>query len=156
MKAMPHYQAKMSSKGQLTIPAAVREHFNLQPWDIVDFYIDVDDRSVRIMARNKSISDYPPGDDLPRGERPATFAEMDEPVSEYLSEKDERISHKWRERLTIGSAGERSFFDGLDELKLPSRGRPITRADIDAAIDEEIDARLGRAREGRRSKEKRR
>ncbi len=37
---MPHYQAKMSSKGQLTIPSAVREHFDLKTGDIVDFYFD--------------------------------------------------------------------------------------------------------------------
>jgi bifunctional DNA-binding transcriptional regulator/antitoxin component of YhaV-PrlF toxin-antitoxin module len=95
---MPHYQAKMSSEGQLTIPPAVREHFALKAGDIVDFYIDAEDRSVRIMARNKSISDYPMGFDLPPGERPATLAEMDEAISEYLSEKDERISREWRER----------------------------------------------------------
>jgi len=133
---MPHYQAKMSSKGQLTIPSAVREHFDLKAGDIVDFYIDAEDRSVRIMARNKSISGYPMGYDLPPGQRPATLAEIDEAIGEYLAEKDERISR-------------RSFFDGLDELKLPSVGRPVTRADIDAAIDEEIDARRRRAKDRR-------
>jgi antitoxin PrlF len=95
---MPHYEAKMSAAGQLTIPEAVRKHFDLKPGDIVDFYVDAEDGSVRIMARNKSISDYPIGFDLPPGERPATFGELDEAVSEYLSEKDERISREWRER----------------------------------------------------------
>ena len=37
---MAHYQAKMSSKGQLATPSAVREHFNLKTGDIVDFYDD--------------------------------------------------------------------------------------------------------------------
>ena len=82
---MPHYQAKMSSEGQLTIPLAVREHFDLKAGDIVDFYIDAADRSVRMLVRNKSI------------------------------------------------------FDHLDELKLPSIGRPVTREDIDAAIGEEME-----------------
>lgn len=94
---MPHYEARVSSEGQLTIPEAVREHFNLKPGDIVDFYIDAFGRSVRILARNKSISE-PFGFDLPPGERPVTFAEMDEAIAEYLSEKDERISREWRER----------------------------------------------------------
>ncbi len=82
---MPHYEARMSSNGELTIPSAVREHFDLKAWDIVDFYVDDADGSVRILARN------------------------------------------------------RSFFDGLDELKLPSIGRPVTREDIDAAIAQEME-----------------
>jgi antitoxin PrlF len=82
---MPHYQAKMSSEGQLMIPSAVREHFDLKAGDIVDFYVDDADRSVRMLVRNKSI------------------------------------------------------FDRLDELKLPSIGRPVTREDIDAAIGEEME-----------------
>ena len=82
---MPHYEARMSSNGELAIPSAVREHFDLKAGDIVDFYIDDADRSVRILARNKSI------------------------------------------------------FDRLDELKLPSIGRPVTREDIDAAIAEEME-----------------
>jgi hypothetical protein len=44
-----------------------------------------------------------------------------------LAEKQERIS--WR-----------GFFDGLDELKRPAIGRPVTRADIKAAVDKEFDA----------------
>jgi len=137
MKAMPHYEARMSSNGQLTIPAAVREHFELKPGDIVDFYIDDADRSVRMLARNKGISDRLEGFDLAAAGRPVTLAEMDEAIGDSLAEKDERISR-------------RSFFDSLDELKLPSIGRPVTRADIDTAIDEEIDARRRRAKDKRR------
>ena len=91
---MPHYQAKMSSEGQLTIPSAVREHFDLKAGDIVDFYVDDADRSIRMLVRNKSI------------------------------------------------------FDHLDELKLPSIGRPVTRDDIDAAIEQEVNARYGRTPSG--------
>ncbi len=93
---MPHYQAKMSSEGQLTIPSAVREHFDLKAGDIVDFYVDDADRSIRMLVRNKSI------------------------------------------------------FDCLDELKLPSIGRPVTREDIDAAIGEEMEEQERRIRDQRR------
>jgi|ERR1700719_511699 antitoxin PrlF len=97
---MAHYQAKMSSKGQLTMPSAIREHFNLKTGDIVDFYIDDVERSVRILVRNKSIFErleelkLPPS---PSG-RPVTLAEMDEAIGEYLTEKHERISREWAER----------------------------------------------------------
>src|SRR5215470_4267803 len=92
MRVMPHYQARMSSKGRLTVPSAVRDHFALKAGDIVDFYVDDAERSVRILARNKSI------------------------------------------------------FDRLDELKLPSIGRPVTREDIDAAISEEMEEQERRIR----------
>jgi antitoxin PrlF len=95
---MPHYQAKMSSKGQLTMPAAVREHFDLKPGDIVDFYVDDADRSVRLLARNKSIFDSLEELKLPPRGRPVTVAEMDEAIGEYLAEKHDRISREWNER----------------------------------------------------------
>jgi AbrB family looped-hinge helix DNA binding protein len=95
---MAHYQAKMSSKGQLTVPSAVREHFNLKSGDVIDFYVDDADRSVRMLARNKSIFDGLEELKLPRGAPPVTLAEMDEAIGEYLAEKHERISREWQER----------------------------------------------------------
>ena len=97
---MPHYQAKMSSKGQLTVPSAVREHFGLKTGDIVDFYFDDSERAVRMLVRNRSIFErleelkLPP----PPDGRPVTLAEMDDVIAEYLTEKHERISREWKER----------------------------------------------------------
>jgi antitoxin PrlF len=97
---MPHYEAKLSSKGQLTMPAAVREHFNIKAGDIVDFYVEDAEDSVRLLVRNKSIFErleepkLPP----PPNGRPVTVAEMDEAIGEYLAEKHERISREWDER----------------------------------------------------------
>jgi bifunctional DNA-binding transcriptional regulator/antitoxin component of YhaV-PrlF toxin-antitoxin module len=101
---MPHYQAKMSSKAQLTMPSAVREHFDLKTGDIVDFYVDDTEDSVRLIVGNKSIFDrleelkLPP----PPDGRPVTLAEMDEAIGEYLAEKHERISREWEERHEFG------------------------------------------------------
>jgi antitoxin PrlF len=95
---MLHYQAKMSSKGQLTIPSAVREHFDLKTGDIVDFYFDGAERSVRVLVRNKSIFDRLEELKLPSRGRPATPEEIDEAIGDYLAEKHERISREWRER----------------------------------------------------------
>lgn len=97
---MAHYQAKMSSKGQLTLPAAVREHFELKTGDLVDFYVEDERRSVYILVRNKSILDrldelkLPP---RPDG-RPVTVEEMDEAIGEFLTEKHDRITREWNER----------------------------------------------------------
>ena len=89
---MAHYQAKMSSTGQLAIPSAGPEHFNLKTGDIVDFYVDDADRSTRILARNNSIFDGLEDLKLPRG------GHMDEAIGEYLAEKHERISREWQRR----------------------------------------------------------
>jgi len=51
-------------------------------------------------------------------------------------------------KLTVIPIRRRSIFDHLDELKLPSIGRPVTRDDIDAAIEQEVNARYGRTPSG--------
>jgi bifunctional DNA-binding transcriptional regulator/antitoxin component of YhaV-PrlF toxin-antitoxin module len=93
---MPHYQAEMASKGELTIPEAVREHFDMKTGDIVDFYIDDTDRSVRLLVRNKSIFDRREDLKLPSLGWPVTVEEMDEAIGDYLAEKHERISRNER------------------------------------------------------------
>ena len=96
---MPHYQAKLSSKGQLTVPASVREHFDLKTGDIVDFYVDKTERAVRMVARNKSIVELAGMLDAYRlpGGHAATIQEMHEAVGDHLAEKHERISREWNE-----------------------------------------------------------
>jgi bifunctional DNA-binding transcriptional regulator/antitoxin component of YhaV-PrlF toxin-antitoxin module len=34
---MPHYEARMSSKGEITVPAEVRGFFDLKDGDLIDF-----------------------------------------------------------------------------------------------------------------------
>ena len=46
--------AKLTSKGQVTIPKAVRETLNLAPGDRVSFYVQADG-DVVLRARNKPI-----------------------------------------------------------------------------------------------------
>ncbi len=89
----------MSSNGQLTIPSAIHEHFDLKAGDIVVFYIDDADRSVRMLVRNKSIFDCLEELELPPDGRLATVAEMDEAIGEYLAEKHERISRMGMKNL---------------------------------------------------------
>jgi antitoxin PrlF len=49
-------------------------------------------------------------------------------------------------KLTVTPIRRRSIFDRLEELKLPSIGRPVTRADIDAAIGDEMEEQERRIR----------
>ena len=50
------HKAKVTSKGQITIPAEVREAMRLQPGDRVDFIRDEDGRFL-LFAKNASIRD---------------------------------------------------------------------------------------------------
>ena len=125
---MSHYQAKMSSKGQLTIPLAVREHLGLKPGDMVDFHID-DAGRVHIITENESISDHLKSFGVPDGFR--------ETAAEYAAKHPGRVSRH-------------SIFDRLDKLTLPSLGRPLTQADIDAAIGEAMEEQERRIRNQRR------
>ena len=49
--------AKVTSKGQITIPKHVRETLNLRPGDKVRFEIDDDGGGARMKAMNRSIDD---------------------------------------------------------------------------------------------------
>jgi AbrB family looped-hinge helix DNA binding protein len=95
---MPHYEAKLSSKGQITVPSEVREFFRLKEGDRVDFYVDTRSRTVRIMARNAKLADLAgilnkKGRKLP----PLTQQDIDAAIGDYLTEKHDRISREWNE-----------------------------------------------------------
>ena len=96
---MAHFESKMSSKGQLTVPAPVRRYFDLKTGDIVDFYIEEGERAVRIVARNKSIVELAGVLEAhrPASGRAVTIEEMNEAVGQYLAEKHDRSSREWNE-----------------------------------------------------------
>jgi AbrB family looped-hinge helix DNA binding protein len=94
---MPHFEAKMSSKGQITVPAEVREFFVLKEGDRVDFYIDPRTRAVQILARNAKLSDMRGLIDRAPLERPPSQQEIDDSIADHLSDKHERISREWNE-----------------------------------------------------------
>jgi antitoxin PrlF len=88
-------EATLTSKGQVTVPAEIRERLDMRAGDHLRFQID--DAG----------------------------------------------------RLIITPIRRRSIFEGLDELKLPSLGRQITKADINAAIEAEVKERYQRGRRKR-------
>jgi AbrB family looped-hinge helix DNA binding protein len=96
---MPHYEAKMSSKGQLTVPAPVREFFDLKTGDVVDFYVDEKSRSARIRARNRPISELFGALDayVAPGAPPLTQEDIDNAIGDHLAEEDARIMREYGE-----------------------------------------------------------
>ena len=97
---MPHYEAKMTSKGQITIPAPVRQFFELKAGDTVDFYLDEASRSVRMRVRNLptsalfgALNEY-----VEPGAPPLTQEEVAKAIGAYLADEDERIRRQWREQ----------------------------------------------------------
>ena len=70
-------EARMTSKGQITVPKDVRLKLNLKPGDRVLFIVE-DDGAVRIRAVNKDISSLI--GILPRPKRAATIEEIEEAI----------------------------------------------------------------------------
>jgi antitoxin PrlF len=74
--------AKLTSKGQITVPKAVRIRLNLEPGDRVSFTFD-DDGVVRMRASNKDISSL--RGILPPPTRKATIEEIEASIARAAS-----------------------------------------------------------------------
>ncbi len=48
--------AKVTSKGQITIPVSIRKHLHLQPGDAVDFFID-EGGTARMLPLSRKVSE---------------------------------------------------------------------------------------------------
>lgn len=70
-------KAKMTSKGQITVPKDVRLKLNLKPGDRVLFIVE-DDGTVRLRPANKDISSLK--GILPPPKRSATLEEIEEAI----------------------------------------------------------------------------
>ncbi len=90
------YQAKITSKGQTTIPQEVRERLGLQSGDHVEFVIV--EGGAMMIPKNKSIAELFGMLGTPQTGAGATLEDIDEAIGRYLAEDDERISREWRER----------------------------------------------------------
>jgi len=90
------YSAKITSKGQTTIPQEVREQLNLHSGDHVDFVVV--EGGALMVPKNRSIADLAGILGKPPTGAGATLEDIDEAIGRYLAEDDERISREWRER----------------------------------------------------------
>ena len=77
-------EAKLTSKGQITVPKDVRVKLNLKPGDRVRFVIEADGR-VRLWPAKRDISELV--GILPKPRRVVSIEEMDEAIARAVTEK---------------------------------------------------------------------
>ena len=77
--------ATMTTKGQVTIPKAVREHLGVDAGDRLDFVIQ-DDGSVVLTPVTRHVRELAGLLHRP-GRRPITVREMDESIAEHMQTK---------------------------------------------------------------------
>ena len=83
-------EARMTSKGQITVPKAVRVRLNLKAGDRVLFIVE-DDGTARLRAINKSISSLKGV--LPPPKRKATLEEIEQAIA--LGAVADALGHDW-------------------------------------------------------------
>jgi antitoxin PrlF len=77
-------EAKMTSKGQITVPKDVRLKLGLKPGDRVRFIVEADGR-VRLLPAKRDIAELV--GILPKPKRALTIEEMDAAVGRAIAEK---------------------------------------------------------------------
>ena len=82
----------LTSKGQTTVPAEVRDLLNLRQGDRIRYVISGD--RVYIRVKNKHIADLA-GLLHDQNRKPVSIEEIDEAIGEYLVEDDKRITDDW-------------------------------------------------------------
>jgi len=91
-------RAKITDKGQITLPKEVRDKHNLKPGDYVEF-IQVDGRYM-LFPKNGKIGDLAGILGKPPSGRSLTIEEIDDAIADAVVADDERILREWRERET--------------------------------------------------------
>jgi AbrB family looped-hinge helix DNA binding protein len=77
-------EAKMTSKGQITVPKDIRLKLGLKPGDRIRFLLEADGR-VRLMPAKRDISELV--GILPKPRRVVSIEEMDEAIARAVAEK---------------------------------------------------------------------
>ncbi|HEX2162801.1 MAG TPA: type II toxin-antitoxin system PrlF family antitoxin [Thermoanaerobaculia bacterium] len=87
--------AAITSKGQVTLPKAVRDHLHVDQGDRVEFVVEADG-SVKVQRLARSVRELY-GIARRPGMEPLSVEEMDAEIAQYLADDDERIRRQWHE-----------------------------------------------------------
>jgi len=77
-------EARMTSKGQITVPKDVRLKLGLRPGDRIRFLLEADGR-VRLMPAKRDVSELV--GILPKPKRALSIEDMDEAIGRAVAEK---------------------------------------------------------------------
>ena len=88
-------EATMTSKGQVTVPKAIRDRLKLKTGDKLEF-VEIDGK-VFLNARNLRAVDLAGILGPPPSGRSLTVEEIDDAIAEAVAEDDRRIQRQWRE-----------------------------------------------------------
>jgi antitoxin PrlF len=86
-----HFEATITSKGQVTLPVRLRERLNLRDGDKVEFYVDHDGR-IMMRARNRSAKGFLDALE-PRRADPAVGSD-DEAIAKAIGQRDARTRRR--------------------------------------------------------------
>ena len=86
-----HFEAKITSKGQVTLPVRLREKLNLKNGDTIEFYLDHEGQ-VMVRPRNRSPRRFLDALE-PRQPDPA-FASDDEAIADAVEQRDARTRRR--------------------------------------------------------------
>jgi AbrB family looped-hinge helix DNA binding protein len=77
-------EARMTSKGQITVPKDIRQKLRLKPGDRVRFIVE-DDGRVRLLPAKRDVSELM--GILPKPKRSFSTEEIDEAIREHVAAK---------------------------------------------------------------------
>ena len=87
--------AKMTSKGQLTVPKEVRDQLSLTPG--TRLFVTVRNGELVAFPKNRKITDLAGILGKPRKGAGATIKDLDQAIGGFVGEDDERIKRDWNE-----------------------------------------------------------
>jgi AbrB family looped-hinge helix DNA binding protein len=90
------HSAKITSKGQTTIPQEVRDSLGLRSGDRIEFIVV--EGGAMMIPKNRPVSSLFGILGKPPAGAGATLEDFDEAIGQYLAEEDERITRHWHER----------------------------------------------------------
>ena len=85
------YEATLTSKGQVTIPAEVRAKLKLKEGDKIEFYFDLRDR---LVVRPRNLSPTAVFENAPKRRLKARAMTDDEAIAAAIAEKDRRSKRR--------------------------------------------------------------
>lgn len=87
------YGAKLTSKGQTTIPIEIRKFLDLTPGDHIDFVIE--NGEVKLKAKTRSVMEFAGILGAPATGTDMALDDVDDAIAQSMTDDDRRIMRDW-------------------------------------------------------------